>query len=268
MNDIITYNKTRQRRKFLLTGGKLGIMALGMGIVIPKKSMAGLIPLYESSRSGIILGKQITLTAFSGSRLQSKKALSTAFTEMESLAEQIKKWNIGPEQLMADPGLSVPGLPKKIKNLRNIAGKPPFMGKGHFGLVLGYMLDTGACCLARNGAIRVLAGSDGCVRAIGGKGPGKAFIKNIEFVNGTQKIPLEDGAVSCSHALDKEKNNGIKSAVVTALDATEATALSGALLHMDPETGLKLMEKRPYTQCLIIKNNGQPCVTQGWPILS
>ncbi|MBW1990065.1 MAG: FAD:protein FMN transferase, partial [Deltaproteobacteria bacterium] len=152
------------------------------------------------------------------------------------------------------------------------------------GIAKGYVIDAGARALEKAGVSHGLINAGGDIRAIGGKGSGRAWTVAVRDPRGgryVDKISMINGAVATSGHyevyFDREKlfhhivtpatgksPTAAASVTVRADTVARADALSTAVFVMGPKDGIHFVDRQPGMECLIVDRYTSRYRSKGW----
>jgi len=151
------------------------------------------------------------------------------------------------------------------------------MGVDLGGIGIGYAVDQAIKVLKNRGVRSALVDGGGEVKSIGSKKDGVSWrvgIRNpFEKTGFSSIITLDDSAVSTSadyikpHIIDPrtgKKPMGLASATIVSADAISADALSTAAFVLGLKSGLKLIEKTPGVEGLLVTTVGEIIESSGF----
>jgi thiamine biosynthesis lipoprotein len=170
------------------------------------------------------------------------------------------------------------------------------MGLTLDGIAKGYIVDAMAAVLQRHGAARFLINAGGDIRAAGERGDARPWTIAVRDPGAEapswdsdawqrnalpQAVSLQDGAVATSgsyevycagdrslhhivQSRDGRSPSASLSVTVTAPTTVAADALATAVFVLGPEDGLRLIDRTPGSECLIIDQHRNPVRSRGW----
>jgi thiamine biosynthesis lipoprotein len=157
------------------------------------------------------------------------------------------------------------------------------------GVAKGWIVDAMAAGLQDAGIGDFLVDAGGDIRAQGRPEPGRPWTVAIQDPDLGERWPdvigLHGGAVATSGSYefyfdpgrtrhhivaggDAKSPNELVSVTVCAPDAATADALATAVFVLGPDAGLRLVERMPGFECLLISPDGARHATSGWADLS
>jgi len=168
---------------------------------------------------------------------------------------------------------------------KTISFKEDGMGITLDGIAKGFIVDKAVEKLRKRGVKHALLNAGGDIRTIGDKGnntPWKIAIQDpLKHGNYPALIAITNRSIATSGNyevfFDKEKvfhhivnpKTGLSpltnaSVSVQAPTAMEADALSTTLFILDPARATRLINSRPYCECLIVTRNQEKIKSTGW----
>ncbi len=170
-------------------------------------------------------------------------------------------------------------------------GNSIFMNKGMAitldGIGKGYIVDRASEVLAGNGVKNHLINAGGDIRTRGVADRGRAWTVAVQDPGKGKKYPdiirMTDGAVATSgnyeifydrekifhHIVDSRSGHSPQfstSVTVTADNVMDADAMATAVFVMEPEDGLRFIERQPQTECFVIREDGNIVKSSGWQV--
>jgi len=181
--------------------------------------------------------------------------------------------------------LELVGSEKVILNDRSIRFKKPGMGITLDGIAKGYIVDKASKILSDHGIEHHLINAGGDIKTVGTKQKKEPWAVAIQDPKKEGRYPdvvhMTTGAIATSgdyevyydqekmfhHIVDPKTGlspHASTSVSVMAPTATAADALATSVFVMNPEAGIRFIESRTKTDCLVISRKGQKFASSGW----